>query len=120
MGMPLRIAAITVQTAACSQRRGGCRTTGISAWDGWAQLRRIMDSTPGAEGTPVGAPMDIRWGWADGFVIPPPTTTTTTTLPPAPVVEPVVPDPVQPPTDPVPAPTPDPVPTPDPNQNPTP
>ena len=79
MGKPLRIGAITVQTAACSQRRGGCRTTGISAWDGWAQLRRIMDATPGAEGTPVGAPMDIRWGWADGFVIPPPTTTTTTT-----------------------------------------
>jgi len=78
-GKPLRIGAITVQTAACRQVRGGCRTTGISAWDGWAQLRRIMDETPGAQGTPIGAPMDIRWGWADGFVIPPPTTTTTTT-----------------------------------------
>ncbi len=78
-GKPLRIGAITVQTAACSQVRGGCRTTGISAWDGWAQLRRIMDETPGAQGTPIGAPMDIRWGWANGFVIPPPTTTTTTT-----------------------------------------
>ena len=76
---PLRIGAITVQTAACSQVRGGCRTTGISAWDGWAQLRRIMDETPGAQGTPIGAPMDIRWGWANGFVIPPPTTTSTTT-----------------------------------------
>ena len=76
-GKPLRIGAITVQTSACTQIRGGCRTTGISAWDGWAQLRRIMDETPGAQGTPVGAPMDIRWGWANGFVIPPPTSTTT-------------------------------------------
>ena len=88
MGKPLRIGAITVQTAACGQVRGGCPTTGLSAWDGWSQLRTIMDQTPGAEGTPIGAPMDIRWGWADGFVIPPPTTTTTvpptttTTVPP--------------------------------------
>jgi hypothetical protein len=81
-GKPLRIGAITVQTAACSQIRGGCRTTGISAWDGWAQLRRIMDETPGAQGTPIGAPMDIRWGWANGFVIPPPTSTSTTTIAP--------------------------------------
>jgi len=79
MAMPLRIGAITVQTAACSQVRGGCPTTGISAWDGWAQLRRSIDALPGAVGTPVGAPMDIRWGWANGFVIPPATTTTTTT-----------------------------------------
>lgn len=79
MSMPLRIGSITVQTAACSQVRGGCPTTGISAWDGWAQLRRAIDAIPGAVGTPVGAPMDIRWGWANGFVIPPPTTTTTTT-----------------------------------------
>lgn len=79
MAMPLRLGAITVQTAACSQVRGGCPTTGISAWDGWAQLRRAMDSIPGATGTPIGAPMDIRWGWANGFVIPPATTTTTTT-----------------------------------------
>lgn len=78
-GKPLRIGAITVQTAACSQMRRGCGSTGISAWDGWAQLRRIMDQTPGAQGTPIGAPMDIRWGWANGFVIPRPTTTTTTT-----------------------------------------
>ncbi|MEY3805558.1 MAG: hypothetical protein RIR69_370 [Actinomycetota bacterium] len=90
LGKPLRIGAITVQTAACSQVRGGCRTTGISAWDGWAQLRRIMDETPGAVGTPIGAPMDIRWGWADGFVIPPPTTTTTTTVAPL-VPEPQIP-----------------------------
>ena len=81
MGMPLRIAAITVQTAACSQVSGGCPTTGISAWDGWAQLRRYLDAQPSTVGFPVGAPMDIRWGWANGFVIPPATTTTTTTVP---------------------------------------
>lgn len=80
MGMPLRLAAITVQTAACSQVRGGCPTTGISAWDGWAQLRRFLDAQPSTVGFPVGAPMDIRWGWANGFVIPPATTTTTTTI----------------------------------------
>ena len=79
MGMPLRIAAITVQTAACSQVSGGCPTTGISAWDGWAQLRRYLDAQSSTVGFPVGAPMDIRWGWANGFVIPPATTTTTTT-----------------------------------------
>ena len=79
MAMPLRLGAITVQTAACSQVRGGCPTTGISAWDGWAQLRRAMDAVPSAIGTPIGGPMDIRWGWANGFVIPPATTTTTTT-----------------------------------------
>lgn len=79
MGMPLRLAAITVQTAACTQVRGGCPTTGISAWDGWAQLRRFLDAQPTTVGFPLGAPMDIRWGWANGFVIPPATTTTTTT-----------------------------------------
>ena len=79
MGMPLRIASITVQTAACSQVSGGCPTTGISAWDGWAQLRRYLDAQSTTVGFPVGAPTDIRWGWANGFVIPPATTTTTTT-----------------------------------------
>ena len=79
MRMPLRIAAITVQTAACSQVRGGCPTTGISAWDGWSQLRRALDAQPTTVGFRIGAPMDIRWGWANGFVIPPPTTTSTTT-----------------------------------------
>lgn len=79
MGMPLRIASITVQTAACSQVTGGCPTTGISAWDGWAQLRRYLDAQKATVGFPVGAPMDIRWGWASGFVIPPATTTTTST-----------------------------------------
>lgn len=79
MGMPLRIGAITVQTAACSQISSGCSTTGISAWDGWSQLRRYLDAQPTTKGFKVGAPMDIRWGWANGFVIPPETTTTTTT-----------------------------------------
>ncbi len=79
MKMPLRIAALTVQTAACTQVKGGCPTTGISAWDAWAQLRRALDALPATVGTPLGAPMDIRWGWANGFVIPSPTTTTTTT-----------------------------------------
>ena len=82
MKMPMRLAALTVQTAACSQIRGGCPTTGISAWDGWAQLRKALDAIPSTAGTPLGAPMDIRWGWANGFVIPPPTTTTTTLPPP--------------------------------------
>jgi hypothetical protein len=68
-----------VQTAACTQVRGGCPTTGISAWDAWAQLRRALDAIPATAGMPLGAPMDIRWGWANGFVIPPPTTTTTST-----------------------------------------
>ena len=79
MGMPLRIASITVQTAACSQVSGGCPTTGVSAWDGWSQLRRYLDAQSSTVGFPVGAPTDIRWGWANGFVIPPATTTTTTT-----------------------------------------
>lgn len=79
MKMPLRLAALTVQTAACTQVQGGCPTTGISAWDAWAQLRRALDAIPATVGTPLGAPMDIRWGWANGFVIPPPTTTSTST-----------------------------------------
>ena len=85
LGKPLRLAAITVQTAACTQVRGGCPTTGVSAWDGWTQLRTYLDANPTTVGTPLGAPMDIRWGWANGFVIPratTTTTTTTTTLPP--------------------------------------
>ena len=79
MKMPLRLAALTVQTAACTQVKGGCPTTGISAWDAWAQLRRALDAIPATAGMPLGAPMDIRWGWANGFVIPPATTTTTST-----------------------------------------
>ncbi|MEI6298058.1 MAG: hypothetical protein WCP50_00485 [Actinomycetota bacterium] len=79
MKMPIRLAALTVQTAACTQVKGGCPTTGISAWDAWAQLRSALDAIPATVGTPLGAPMDIRWGWANGFVIPPPTTTSTST-----------------------------------------
>lgn len=75
MGMPLRIAAITVQTAACAQMKGGCPSTGISAWDGWSQIRRTIDAIPAIAGMPIGAPMDIRWGWGEGYVVPPPTTT---------------------------------------------
>jgi hypothetical protein len=82
MKMPLRLASLTVQTAACTQVKGGCPTTGISAWDAWAQLRRALDAIPATAGMPLGAPMDIRWGWANGFVIPPPTTTTTVAPPP--------------------------------------
>lgn len=89
MGMPLRIASITVQTSACSQVTGGCPTTGVSAWDGWSQLRRYLDAQTSTVGFPVGAPTDIRWGWANGFVIPPATTTTTSTT--TPVVTTTVP-----------------------------
>jgi hypothetical protein len=42
MKMPLRLAALTVQTAACTQVRGGCPTTGISAWDAWAQFQPLL------------------------------------------------------------------------------
>ena len=82
LGKPLRIGAFTVQTAACAQVRGGCPTTGVSAWDGWTQLRTALDAIPITAGTLFGAPMDIRWGWGGRFVIPPPTSTTTTTVPP--------------------------------------
>jgi hypothetical protein len=44
-------------------------------------LRTYLDANPITVGTPLGAPMDIRWGWANGFVIPPATTTTTTIRP---------------------------------------
>jgi hypothetical protein len=79
LGKPLRIGAITVQTAACAQVRGGCPTTGVSAWDGWTQLRNALDAIPITVGTQFGAPMDIRWGWGGRFIIPPPTTTSTST-----------------------------------------
>jgi len=71
MTKPLRLASFTVQTAACTQVRSGCPTTGVSAWDGFNQLRAALDAIPSTVGTPIGAPMDIRWGWANGFVIPP-------------------------------------------------
>jgi hypothetical protein len=61
--VPLRLGAITVQTSACAQVRGGCPSTGVGAWEGWAQLRAALDAIPSTVGTPVGAPMDIKWGW---------------------------------------------------------
>ncbi|MEY4158278.1 MAG: hypothetical protein RL743_773, partial [Actinomycetota bacterium] len=39
LGTTVRFAGMSVQTAACAQVKGGCPTTGISAWDGWQQLR---------------------------------------------------------------------------------
>ena len=79
MKKALRIGALTVQTAACTTVKGGCPTTGVSAWDAWTQLRRALDAIVSTAGTPIGAPMDIRWGWGGPFYVPPATTTTTTT-----------------------------------------
>lgn len=78
-GEPLRIAAVGVQTAACAQVRGGCPTTGESAWNAWSKLRGLLDARPATRGMPLGAPRDIRWGWGGSFVVPQPTTTTSTT-----------------------------------------
>jgi len=78
-GAPMRIAAVGVQTAACAQVRGGCPTTGESAWNAWFKLRTLLDARPATRAMPLGAPRDIRWGWGSAFVIPPPTTTTSTT-----------------------------------------
>jgi hypothetical protein len=78
-GEPMRIAAVGVQTAACAQVRGGCPTTGESAWNAWAKLRGLLDARDATRGMPLGAPRDIRWGWGGSFVVPQPTTTTTTT-----------------------------------------
>lgn len=60
---PLRIAAIGIQTSACAQVRGGCPTTGNSAWAAWQQLRSALDAIPATAGMAVGAPRDIRWSW---------------------------------------------------------
>jgi hypothetical protein len=79
LGVSIRFPGMSVQTAACTQVRGGCPTTGVSAWDGWTQLRTALDALPETVGTPLGAPVDIRWGWGGPFFTPPPTTTTTTT-----------------------------------------
>lgn len=79
LGVSVRFPGMSVQTAACTQVRGGCPTTGVSAWDGWTQLRTALDALPETAGTPLGAPVDIRWGWGGPFFTPPPTTTTTTT-----------------------------------------
>jgi hypothetical protein len=79
LGVTVKFAGMSVQTAACTQVKGGCPTTGISAWDGWQQLRTALDALDDVRGTPVGAPVDIRWGWGGPFYKPPATTTTTTT-----------------------------------------
>lgn len=63
MNNPLRIGAIGIQTSACAQVRGGCPTTGNSAWAAWQQLRSALDAIPATAGTAVGAPRDIRWSW---------------------------------------------------------
>jgi hypothetical protein len=43
MGVSMTIAGVSVQTAACAQVRGGCPTTGVSAWDAWQQMRTAVD-----------------------------------------------------------------------------
>ena len=78
LGIPFRLGGMSVQTAACKQVRGGCPTTGISAWNAWAQLRKYVDLQPSLAGLPLAAPADIRWGWGGPFLSPTPTTTTTT------------------------------------------
>ena len=79
LGVAFRLGGMSVQTAACKQVKGGCPTTGISAWNAWAQLRQYIDLQPSIAGMPVAAPTDIRWGWGGPFLSPTPTTTTTTT-----------------------------------------
>ena len=79
LGVPFRLGGMSVQTAACKQVKGGCPTTGISAWNAWAQLRKYLDLQPSLAGLPLAAPTDIRWGWGGPFLSPTPTTTTTTT-----------------------------------------
>lgn len=78
-GVALRLGAITVQTAACAQVSEGCGHTGLSAWDAWTQLRTLLDMRASTRDMPLGAPMDIRWGWSRYVFTPPPTTTTSTT-----------------------------------------
>ena len=77
LGVTVKFGGMSVQTAACKQVKAGCPTTGISAWDGWQQLRGALDALDDVRGTPLGAPVDIRWGWGGPFFRPPPTTTTT-------------------------------------------
>lgn len=79
LGIPFQLGGMSVQTAACKQVTGGCPTTGISAWNAWAQLRKYVDLQPSLAGLPLAAPTDIRWGWGGPFLSPTPTTTTTTT-----------------------------------------
>lgn len=79
LGVTMKFAGMSVQTAACTQVKGGCPTTGVSAWDGWQQMRTALDALDDTRGTAVGAPVDIRWGWGGPFYKPPATTTTTST-----------------------------------------
>ena len=79
MGVAMTVAGVSVQTAACAQVKGGCPTTGVSAWDAWQQMRTAVDALTDIAGSPVGAPVDIRWGWGGPFYKPPATTTTTST-----------------------------------------
>lgn len=79
LGITFRLGGMSVQTAACQQVKGGCPTTGISAWNAWAQLRKYIDLQPSLAGLPIAAPTDIRWGWGGPFLSPTPTTTTTST-----------------------------------------
>jgi hypothetical protein len=81
LGVTFTFGGMSVQTSACRQVRGGCPTTGISAWDGWQQLRSAIDAVPEIAGQPLGGPIDIRWGWDGPYLRPSPTTTTTTKPP---------------------------------------
>lgn len=98
LGVTIKFAGMSVQTAACTQVKGGCPTTGVSAWDGWQQLRTALDALDDTRGTPVGAPVDIRWGWGGPFYKPPATTTTTTTTTTVPSPTTTVPPTTVPPT----------------------
>jgi hypothetical protein len=81
MQQGLRLSSFTVQTSACRQVKKGCPKTGVSAWDGYMQLRAYLDASALTEGYPLGTPMDIRGGFGPAGTPPPTTTTTTTTLP---------------------------------------
>jgi hypothetical protein len=60
---PVRIGAVGFQTSACAQVRGGCPTTGNTAWQAWQQLRDALDAIPVTAGMAIGAPRDVRWSW---------------------------------------------------------
>lgn len=81
-GIEFRLLGMSVQSAACAQA-SGCGSTSTPAWVAWANLRTAIDAHPTIAGSPVPAPMDIRWGWTSTFFIPPDgnTTTTSTTSP---------------------------------------
>lgn len=77
-GIEFRLLGMSVQSAACAQG-GGCGSTKTPAWVAWMNLRAAIDAHPTIAGSPVPAPMDIRWGWTSPFFIPPDDSTTTTT-----------------------------------------